>query len=81
MSDAGEESDDPRGERVVATEVAGGVIVEELASGGAVIQLDPELRARVERDLAPGETVDEFLLGAIQAFANDEVDVERSRRC
>jgi len=75
-----DESDDNRDERVVATEVAGGVIVKELASGDVVIQLDPELRARVERELAPGETVDEVLLDAIQAFASGEVDVEQSRR-
>ena len=83
-ADQGDTSNDDEGddrdECVVATEVAGGVIVEEFASGDAVIQLDPELRARVERELAPGETVDEVLLDAIQAFANDEVDVEQSRR-
>jgi hypothetical protein len=72
-----DEGDDDRSERVVATDVADGVIVEELASGGAVVRFDPELRARVERELAPGGTVDEVLLDAIQAFANDEVDVER----
>jgi len=81
MSDAGEgdEARD-RDERVVATDVADGVIVEELASGDAVVRFDPELRARVERELAPGETVDEVLLDAIQAFASGEVDVEQSRR-
>jgi hypothetical protein len=75
-----DEGDDNRDDRVVATDVADGVIVEELASGDAVVRFDPELRARVERELAPGETVDEVLLDAIQAFASGEVDVEQSRR-
>jgi len=77
--DEGDEARD-RDERVVATDVADGVIVEELASGDAVVRFDPELRARVERELAPGETVDEVLLDAIQAFTSGEVDVEQSRR-